>query len=57
MLIKLVLIILDYYLIINEKKYLYLLTKDNNNTIEKLKNELFNFFNRIFINFNRDFNI
>ena len=53
---KLVLIIFNYNFIIKKKTYLYLLIENTNNTIEELKNNYSNFFERIFKDFNKDFN-
>ena len=55
-LIKLVSLIFNYNFIIKEKTYLHSLIKNNNNIIEELKNDYSNFFERIFIYSNRDFN-
>ena len=41
----------------NEKEYLHSLTKNNNDIIEKLKDELLNFISRIFVDFDQEFSI
>lgn len=54
---KLVSAISDYDLTMDEKEYLHLLAKDNNDMIDELKNALSHFFYRIFVDFDRDFNM
>ena len=54
---KLVSVTLDYYLTMNEKEYLHLLTKVNNDMIERLKDELLNFYYRIFVDSDQDFDM
>ena len=54
---KLVSAISDYNLTIDEKEYLHSLAKDNEDMTEQLKNELPHFFDRIFVDSDRDFNM
>ena len=41
----------------DEKEYLHSLAKDNDDMIEELKDELPNFFSRIFVDSDQEFNI
>ena len=55
--IKLVIAIADYQLTQDEKSYLYSLTEGNNKITEQLKQDHLNFFHRIFVDSNKDFDI